>query len=431
MLSRRKFLGIAGGVAAGSAAGGVAAWATLLRDQVDDAMERGASADPTGANPAIAAATATSSGPTLDRVLVVLQMGGGNDGLNTLVPRLGAYRDARPQLALPEASLVALRAPGYALHPSLAALGTRWDLGQIAALQGIGFAAQSRSHFDAMDAWWAGTDGGASTTGWLGRWLDATEAKTPNPLRSISLGTGAPALSGVRSLPTVVLDPAQFALRLPRSTDAAAVTAAFLATAAPASASRWVAAAQASIPSTLEAIALMQRALEPGASGTPTTDAPADSATGLLQAAAGIIELGVGTRVILVGMNGFDTHAGQLDRHAELLADLALGTTAFFDRLEASGHGDDVMLLTTSEFGRRVAENSSAGTDHGLAGLQFVMGRGVKGGRVVGEPSLDQLVDGDMPIGIDARSLYAVGLDWLGGPTDELLGGTFDRYGLL
>jgi uncharacterized protein (DUF1501 family) len=283
-----------------------------------------------------------------------------------------------------------------------------------------------------MDTWWAGTDGAASTTGWLGRWLDATEGVAPNPLRAISLGTGAPALTGVRSMPTVVLDPAQFTLRMPRTTDAAAVTAAFLATAAPAATSRWSAAAQASIPSTLDAIALLQKVGAPSDATTPADTAPAaGSATALLQSAAGIIELGLGTRVILVGMGGFDTHADQLDRHADLLDDLARGVTAFFDRLDASGHAHRVLLVTTSEFGRRVAENASGGFDHGAGSAQFVMGPAVRGKRVVGEPSLDRLVDGDMPIGIDTRSLYAVGLDWLGGPTDELLGGRFDRYDLL
>lgn len=425
MLSRRKFLGLA----AGSAAGGTAAWAALLRDHVEHRLAIPAPANPT----TTALGDAATGGAALnDRVLVIVQMGGGNDGLNTVVPSLGAYHDARPTLALPDAALVPIDALGYALHPSLAPLRTRWNTGQIAAFHGIGFRAQSRSHFKAMDTWWAGTNGAASTTGWLGRWLDVTEDDVANPLRSISLGTGAPALSGVRSVPTVVLDPAEFALRLPRGADAAAVTEAFLATSAPASPSRWLAAAQASVPSTLDAITMLRQVATSGdATSDRSTGAESDSATNLLQSAAGIVELGVGTRVILVGMNGFDTHADQLDRHAALLADLADGITKFFDRLEASGHADRVLLLTTSEFGRRVAENSSGGFDHGLGGAQFVVGPAVHGRRVVGEPALDRLVDGDMPIGIDARSLYAVGLDWLGGPTDELLGGRFDRYGTL
>ena len=238
MLSRRAFLAMAGGAAATSAGVGAAVWAALVRDHVDDALA-GASGSTASELPAASGPTRSSAASTAAHVLVVLQLGGGNDGLNTLVPAVGRYRDARPKIAIPEAQLVSIDTPGYGLHPALAPLRGRWNAGQIAAFEGIGLRAQTRSHFKAMDTWWAGTDGATSTTGWLGRWLDATEAATPNPLRSISLGTGAPALIGERSLPTVVLSPAQFALRLPRTTDAKAVTAAFLATAAPASAAPW------------------------------------------------------------------------------------------------------------------------------------------------------------------------------------------------
>ncbi len=448
MLSRRTFLAMAGGAAATSAGVGAAVWAALVRDHVDAALA-GASGSVASELPAASGTTGSSGASgasTAGHVLVVLQLGGGNDGLNTLVPAVGRYRDARPKIAIPEAQLVSIDTPGYGLHPALFPLRGRWNAGQIAAFEGIGLRAQTRSHFKAMDTWWAGTDGATSATGWLGRWLDATEGATPNPLRSISLGTGAPALIGERSLPTVVLSPAQFALRLPRTTDAKAVTAAFLATAAPASAAPWQSAAQSAIPSALDAIAVLDRvrlqaaatADDPSASG-PTgatgsgavVRAAADSATSLLQTAAGIIELGIGTRVILVGISGFDTHSDELDRHQDLLADVAQAITAFFDRLQARGKADNVLLVTTSEFGRRVSENASGGTDHGNGGVQFIVGSAVKGRQVVGEPALDRLVDGDVPIGIDTRSLYALGLDWLGGPTDELLGARFDRYGLL
>ena len=417
MLSRRAFLSLIGGAAATSAAG-AGAWAGLLRERVEDA-----------------AAIAARGGAVSGRVLVVLQLGGGNDGLNTLVPDDGRYRDARPKLALPEAELVRVQADGFALHPGLAPLATRWDAGRVAAFQGIGQRNQSRSHFKAMDVWWAGTDGSASTTGWLGRWLDATEGSSPNPLRSISLGVGAPALVGTRSLPTVVLSPSRFALAAPARTDAAAITAAFLATSAPGGAATsdvWLDAARAAIPTTLDAIDLVDRArVDDPDVDLVTGRVNENTASALLQTAAGIIELGVGSQVLLVGVNGFDTHSNQLIVHDELLRDVAAGITAFFERLEAAGLADDVLLVTTSEFGRRVAENASEGTDHGFAGVQFVIGSGVRGGRVVGDAGLGALVDGDLPIGIDTRSLYAVALDWLGGPTDEVLGGSFDRYGLI
>jgi uncharacterized protein (DUF1501 family) len=424
MLSRRKFLGIAGGVAAGGAAAAGARWAGLLEDHASD-RDADAAAELPGA------ATGLAGASTAGRVLVVVQLGGGNDGLNTLVPSAGRYRDARPTLAVPEAKLVAIHAEGYSLHPALASLAARWDAGQIAAVQGLGLSTQSRSHFKAMDTWWAGTDKGASTTGWLGRWLDATEGATPNPLRAVSLGTGAPALVGTRSLPTVVLSPRDFTVRTPRGTDAKAITQAFLATAQPLSPGLYLPAAQQAVPDALDAVDAFARLRPASAAEGATTAYAPETVTSLLESAAGLIDLDIGTQVVLVGVNGFDTHADQLDRHDELWRDVAGGIDAFLTRVQTDGNADRVLVVTTSEFGRRVAENASGGTDHGLASVQFVAGAKVRGGRVVGDLGIDRLVDGDLPITVDTRSLYAIALSWLGGPVDPVLGGRFDTFDLV
>jgi uncharacterized protein (DUF1501 family) len=210
--------------------------------------------------------------------------------------------------------------------------------------------------------------------------------------------------------------------------DAARIRDAFLATAAPLASDGALAAAQAAVPSALEAVDLLARAsaAAPGdaAEGGLGRVAPATgrstAITDLLRTAAGIIGLDLGTQVVVVVASGFDTHADQLDRHPELLADLATGIAAFHDAVAQTGRADDVLLMTTSEFGRRVAENGS-GTDHGAGGVQFLLGSG----------ALDQ---GDLRSLIDARSLYANALDWLGGPTgptDEVLGTRYDRLGLV
>jgi uncharacterized protein (DUF1501 family) len=437
VLSRRKFLGLAGGVGAVGAAGGAAAWSTLLRDHLDNAIdERDARGDPKGDG-----SSTTRPGRTAARVLVVLQLGGGNDGLNTLIPNDARYRDARRTLAIPEGDLVAIGNDSYTLHPSLAPLAPLWQGGLVSALQGIGMKDQSRSHFKAMDTWWSATPGSASATGWLGRWLDATEATAaPNPLRAIALGGGAPALVGVDSLPTVVVSPAEFSLRTPRGCDSKTLTDAFLATARPmVSGNDVFAAAQQAFPDTVEAIDVLQKVRAQSAAQTGgTTTAPnaparngAQGATALLQSAAGIIEQDIGTQVILVSVNGFDTHADQLDRQADLLSDVGGGIAQFLTRIEAAGKADDVLLITTSEFGRRVAENASGGTDHGNGSVAFVVGHAIRGGIVVGDLGLASLTDGDLPLSTDTRSLYGVALEWLGGPVDEVLGGSFDRYDLL
>ena len=319
------------------------------------------------------------------------------------------------------------------MHPSLAPIATLWNSGLMTALEGVGLKDQSRSHFKAMDTWWSATPGAASQTGWLGRWLDATEnAAAPNPLRAIALGGGSPALVGVRALPTVVLSPAEFSIRTPRGCDAKTLTEAFLATAQPLVAGNDVfAAAQQSFPDTLEAIEVLQKVRTQASGQSATVRNGAQGATALLQSAAGIVEQGIGTQVILVAVNGFDTHADQLDRHSTLLADVGEGIAEFVSRIQNAGKADDVLLITTSEFGRRVAENASVGTDHGNGNVAFVVGAGINGGKVVGDLGLGALVDGDLPVSIDTRSLYSVALDWLGGPTDAVLGGNFDRYGIL
>nr|MCU0271172.1 hypothetical protein [Acidimicrobiales bacterium] len=181
MLTRRRFIAT-GAAAAGVTATGYAAWRVLVSDQVEQATAPSTSS------------TATTTPPRPPRTLVVVQLSGGNDALNTLPPADGRYRDARPTLAVPEAELVALAGTDqWALHPSLAPLASRWQDGTLAAVAGIGFDEQSRSHFAALDTWWSALPGQARTTGWLGRWLDATTGSgDPNPLRAIALGSGSP-----------------------------------------------------------------------------------------------------------------------------------------------------------------------------------------------------------------------------------------------
>lgn len=423
--SRRRFLGVAGGVA-GTAAVGGGVWAVLMRDSVESAGV----ASTTTTAPATTTTLATGGGvPYGDRILVVLEMAGGNDALNTLVSNDGAYRSARPQLALPQNELLTLTGSDFGLHPSLAGLVPYWDAGTMAAVAGAGMPEQSRSHFKAMDTWWSAVPGAGSQTGWLGRWLDATLEGANDPLRAIALGGGSPALVGMNTLATVVRSPETFTLRTMEGADNDALVAAFLATAGPLSASPEMAAAQYAIPSTLDAVEIL--ASVSGGGEEFDINPAASTATSLLQTAAGIIDLGIGTQVITVGINGFDTHADQLGTHAGLLADVGDGLAAFFDRLEADGHADRVMVVTTSEFGRRVAENGSGGTDHGSGGCQFLIGPEVAGGQVVGGYDFGALSQGDIPAVVDTRSIYSAALDWMGGPTDEILDGPHDRLGLL
>ncbi|CAN5585775.1 DUF1501 domain-containing protein [soil metagenome] len=438
-VSRRTFLGLA----AGGAATGAGAWAALLRDGVHDRA---------GAGPGAATSTtlaAKGSAARAGRVLVVLQLSGGNDGLNTVIPTVGRYHDLRPTLGVADEDLVALKGTtAYGLHPSLDPLTDLWAAGHLAALQGVGYDPNIRSHFAALDWWWSATPGRASATGWLGRWLDATaEGSGPgDPLRAVSIGGGSPALRAQRSLTTSIIDPASFALATPRGADADDLVAAFLRTATAASGGSeadLLARAQAAVGTSVDVVDRLTEAgigdasqdrdqADERATGTDTDagEYVAGDVTTGLAAAANLVGHRLGTQVIVVNAGGFDTHANQADTHQRLLADLAGGIASFTDSIAEAGLGDEVLLVTTSEFGRRAAENGS-GTDHGNGGTSFLVGNGVKG-QVAGTPDLAHLdAEGDVAAAIDVRSLYATALTWLGGPTEEVLGKAYDTHGLL
>ena len=430
MLSRRKFLGTAGGIAGAAAVGG-GAWAALLRDSVEQSGQPSPTSTPpttttAGEMPTTSAAATTTTVPQADRVLVVVQMAGGNDGLNTLIPAEGAYRDARPIIAIPEEDRIVLSNTDFSLHPALAPLSRWWNLGSMTAVEGVGIPQQSRSHFKSMDTWSSGVPGATSRTGWLGRWMDATQAGDADPLRAISLVGGSPMLVGEKSLATVIQSAEAFQLRAPEGVDREGLIAAFLATASPLAADPTFASAQQSIPSTVDAVELLSGVID-----AADSDGNQSAAVGAFDVAARIIDLGIGTQVITIGLNGFDTHSDQLARQAVLLDDLASGIAGFMERIESDGHSDRVTLMTMSEFGRRVGENGSGGTDHGQGGLQMLFGPTVNGWQIHGELDMANLANGDLPTTVDERSIYAEVLDWLGGPTDEILGESFERIGVL
>jgi uncharacterized protein (DUF1501 family) len=410
MLSRRQFLGLTGG----AAITGAAAWAGFLRKDSDsDSGSRLADTRP--------------------RVLVVVQMSGGNDALNTVIPHDGRYHGLRPNLGIPDDKLVALSGEtSVGLHPALQPLGGMWDAHQLAVLPCVGFSTDSRSHFDSLDVWWTASPDHKLKTGWIGRWLDATGAAVDNPLVAISLGGGAvPALASERSQSTAINDLNAFRLMAPSGSDQARLAQAFAATASPALTDPLAVQAQTSVTAALRAVDVLSKA---GADTTVEGDPPGTEPTGPLSsglsAAANLIDLDLGTRVLLVSGTGFDTHANQLNEHAQLLDDLAKGVSSFFSTLQKKGHADRVLLVTTSEFGRRAAENGSTGTDHGLGGVHFLAGPGAQGG-LHGTVDLGQLSDGDLPVQTDTRSLYAAALDWLGGPSSDVLDGYKDDLHLV
>ncbi|HJM35372.1 MAG TPA: DUF1501 domain-containing protein [Acidimicrobiales bacterium] len=419
-LSRRRFLYLSGGAAA--TATGVGVWAALLRGESEKGILVPSSTTLSATSATTTTATATTAPPVSPQnpVVVIVQMAGGNDGLNTLVPLDGKYHSARPTIGLPDSNLISLAGrTDFGLHPALAPLSDFWDNEMLRIVAGSGIPKQGRSHFAATDAWHSGyTD--KEETGWIGRWLDATEGPTPNPLRGIALGGRAPILTGKTSISTVINSPSNFRLATPPGTDSESVVLAFLNTASPLASDPALAAAQSAIPNSLDAIGVIDSAK----SEVDPDPYAEESFTSLLETAAELINMNLDTRVIVVSISGFDTHSDQLGRHQNLLEDFVTGVSNFWNRIESNGHADRVLLMSTSEFGRRVAENGSSGTDHGAASVQFLIGPG-KG--LYGDFDLGNLVDGDLPITVDTRSTYATALDWLGGPTDEILGDSYSR----
>ncbi len=422
-ISRRRFLALTGGLLA---TGCTASRATKTPDAVPGSTTTTTSTPTTtGVVTTIATPPEVAAG---DRVLVLVELRGGNDAVNTLPPLTGAYRDMRPTIALPEADVVLTGSlPGHGLHPSLAPLTTFAESGRLAALAGIGFPDPDRSHFVSMDRW-ARADRLDEQAGWLGRWLDSL----PDDLTALgatSLGSRGDVLSGAVRNPTVIDDVDAFAFPADLS------NASIRLLGDPLSEDPLLAAAQRAFVDSVGAIEEFDAIAD--AVRAKAADRPADDlgqqrgafSTGLAVAAEMILG-DVGTRVVTVSVAGFDTHSDQLATHADLLADLADGLTGFWATLDAAGEADRVLLATTSEFGRRVRENASSGCDHGAAGVSFLMGSSINDG-LHGALDTSNLLDGDLQAQIDPRVLFTACLDWLGGDVEQILGRRYDDITLL
>jgi uncharacterized protein (DUF1501 family) len=378
-----------------------------------------------------------------DKILVVLELAGGNDGLNTVVPfEDDRYHQARPTLRIDSKEVLRLD-DRVGLHPSLAPLHERFPRGEIAVVQGVGYPGASRSHFRSMEIWHAArVEGPASRTGWLGRWADVAETEASSPALLVHLGRELPlAMRREQAHPLVFDGPETFSLApdprfrddRPRLVEAfrricgcerAAALDAGAGPRPPAYVETVRSTAASAVASADEVLASFER-------GKNAVSYPGGFAQRLALVAR-MIAGGMTTRVYYVSLGGFDTHSRQKGAHANLLSTYAGAVDAFFDDLEALGRAKDVLLVSFSEFGRRVAENGSAGTDHGTAGPMFLVGPAVAGGVHGDPPDLEHLVDGDPTFGVDFRSVYAAVIrDWLGGNPPDVLGAEIPPLPLL
>ncbi len=422
LITRRRFLTVAGGAIVAGCAG------TSESGTTERSATTSGPATPPATVPTPTTVTTVDVAPDVvpdGRVLVVVELAGGNDAVNTLVPltgpSVGVYREQRPSLALAEADLVALGTSGHGLHPSLAPL-TAFE-GRTATIPGIGFSDPDRSHFVSFDRWWR-ADRLDESEGWLGRWLDTLPAESLGALGATAIGKGSPVLRRAAGPTTVIAEPDAFVF----PGDMGGGLAAF-AEDAP-SGDPVLDAARTAWGSTVDAVGQFAPVAASAEAHGGIDDGTGSGFGDGLQLAAELVVGDVGARVIVVSVGGFDTHSNQLDTHAALLADLADGITRFWATVDAADRGDQVLLITQSEFGRRVAENGSAGCDHGAAGVSFAMGSSIVPG-LHGAVDLTGLLDGDVRPATDPRALFTVALDWLGGDVERVLGRRYDDLELL
>ncbi|MBS0168936.1 MAG: DUF1501 domain-containing protein [Nitrospira sp.] len=331
-----------------------------------------------------------------ERTLLLVELHGGNDGLNTLIPyESDAYYRARPQLAIPREQVRQLT-PTVGLHPALSPLMPLWEGNELAWVQGVGYPRPNRSHFRSIEIWDTASD---SEQVLDQGWLSGLFQRYPLPARftaeGILLGKGdAGPLSGGQARTISLHDPAQFLYQ------AGSVTPLSVST---------TNRALAHILEVRREISQAATDLQQRMQQVPplAVDFPSNKFGKQLEVAARLIAAKVPVAVIKVTHGSFDTHAGQLTAHHRLLEELAQGLVAFRAAMERQGLWKDILVMTYSEFGRRVAENASRGTDHGTAAPHLLMGGRVKGGLYGTAPSLSALQEGDLKHSVDFRSLYA------------------------
>lgn len=370
-----------------------------------------------------------------DRILVVVQLGGGNDGLNTVVPYGSPiYYNSRPGLAIPApgrgtnqnpAALQLNQNDGLGLHPSLAPFKELMDDGVASIVQGVGYPNPNRSHFTSMDIWHtANTD--ASGVGWIGRYFDCTCSGTPVPQGAVSIGRTAPlAMIGEIQKPINFESPDLFrwlGKDLHKSLDDPYEQ---INRAGELGASEGDSQKAFLMRTALDAQVASDK-IRAAVAAAPLVGYPQNGLGRQLQMVGAMIRAGLPTRVYYVSLGGFDTHANQFNPHANLLTQVATSLNAFYKDMKAQGNNKRVLTMVFSEFGRRVRQNASGGTDHGTAAPMYLVGDMVKPGLHGTHPSLTDLDQGDLKYNVDFRSIYASVLeDWMGADHKPILGKAF------
>ena len=409
--------------------------------------------------PAFLTRTAFAAGAETDaKILVVIQLSGGNDGLNTVIP-FGddLYYKARPTIGIARDATLKLN-DHLGLHPELAPLKAEFDAGKMAIVNNTGYPNPNRSHFRSMEIWHTGDDaegGRHEVTGWLGRYFDA-QCAGADPHKAaeaadigVSFGKVMPQSFRNRANVGLALDnPDTFQWNASGETLglAKAQEAIFAKLNQPGAIRRdmnglaTLGGITGDEPETLDflkhtamnAVLAGDRIRTILSKSKPRTSYPDSQLGHQLGMISKLIGGGFPTRVYYATQGGFDTHAGQLGSHARLLRDVAQSVRAFQEDLRAQKNAERVVTLAFSEFGRRVAENGSAGTDHGAAAPMFLFGEKLHVGLHGNPPDLANLLDGDVRHQVDFRQVYASVLEnWLGAKSEAVLGRKFEKLSVV
>lgn len=378
-----------------------------------------------------------------DTILVVIEMTGGNDGLNTVIPFADdLYHKARPTLALGKKEV--LKLDDYCgLHPRMSGMKGLYDNKKLAVIRGVGYPNPNRSHFESMDIWQLADPNLAQTNGWLARTIPGMSIKDAG-VPGMFLGDERlpVALQGADGGVISLADRANFKLQLTGNEQSRKKLIEDLNGNADSDtkASDLAAFVRKRQLQTYTSLQKIEEALKQTGpeqqneggfrrGGDPNSLASLNGKLGLI---GRLIQKGLGTRIYYVQIGGFDTHATQEKPHGDLLGDLSNSISNFFNALGNDDAADRVALMTYSEFGRRVKENGSKGTDHGSGSCMFVAGNKVAGGLVGKHPSLSELTDGDLRYHTDFRRVYASLLDdWLGVESRGVLNDTFEKLTLI
>jgi uncharacterized protein (DUF1501 family) len=369
-----------------------------------------------------AAAPAAGKPGARETILVVIQLTGGNDGLNTVIPfKDEQYAKLRPTLRIPTDQVKKLN-DEVGLHPSMAGLAELFQDQALCVVQGVGYPNPNQSHFRSMDIWQAGSLAETVSEGWIGRALKGLPA-TPAFHLSGNNESAPLAVAGAPLRVPSLTSLDDFQLRMAAASGAdKKEQRAIIESAAKSAPGR---------PSLLDFVqrtaantyASSHRLQEIGKNYQPKVPYPNSGLANKLKLAAQLIDAELGARIFYVSIDGFDTHANQLPSHANLLQQLSGAMTAFYKDMAERGHKDRIVMMTFSEFGRRPYENGSQGTDHGAAAPMLLVGGKVNAGVVGKHPSLTDHSMGNLKHHTDFRQVYAAVLDkWLGVPSKEVLG---------